>query len=281
MNRIVVAFAAMTALAGVFTAAMAAPSNRTADKHLLVVTWTTGFRHQDTIGTPDKDGPAQKIVADIGKSSGVFDVDYCRNQDDVKKMLTPDGLKKYDAVFFVNTTGNLGIPDLNAFLDWIKEGHGFIGCHSAADTYHPKDAENNTGYVDMIGGEFKTHNRQCEVTAIVNDTAHPAVSHLGSSAKFFDEIYLYTQNMRDKVHVLLATDKHPNDGAPDANEPGDYLLSWCKRHGRGRVFYTELGHKPEVWAREDYQKHLLGGIKWALGLERGSGRPGNPAAKTP
>src|SRR5438874_13153132 len=118
----------------------------------------------------------------------------------------------------------------------------------------------------MLGAEFKTHNRQCEVEAIVNDPQHPAVKHFGTSVKFFDAIYPYTENTRDKVHVLLASTKHPNDGAPDANQPGDYLHTWCKRYGTGRVFYTAFGHKPEVWAREDYQQHLLGGIRWALGL---------------
>src|SRR5258706_6824462 len=124
-----------------------------AKKHLLVVTWTTGFRHADTIGTPDKDGPAQGILKEIGDTSGVYDVDYCRNQADVTKMLTPDGLKKYDGVVFANTTGNLHIPDLHAFLDWIKAGHAFIGTHSAGDTYHPKDADGDTGYVGMVAAE--------------------------------------------------------------------------------------------------------------------------------
>src|SRR5437764_12977072 len=82
-------------------------------KHLLVVTWTTGFRHADTIGTPDHDGPAQGILKEIGEKSGVFDVDYCRTQGDVMNMLTPDGLKKYDGVIFCNTTGNLHIPHLH------------------------------------------------------------------------------------------------------------------------------------------------------------------------
>src|SRR5438105_2340688 len=122
-------------------AASAAPSNkRAAKKHLLVVSWTTGFRHADTIGTPEKDGPAQQILKEIGEKSGVYDVSYCRTQSDVNTMLTPEGLKGFDGVFFCNTTGNLGIPDLHAFLDWLKAGHAFLGCHSAADTYHPKDA---------------------------------------------------------------------------------------------------------------------------------------------
>src|ERR1041385_8687224 len=130
------ALLAMTLAGGTASAA----TKKAAAKHLLVVTWTTGFRHADTIGTPDKDGIAQAILRDIGNGSGVYDVDYCRTQADVTNMLIPAGLKKYDGVIFANTTGNLGIPNLHAFLDWIKAGHAFIGTHSAGDTYHPRDA---------------------------------------------------------------------------------------------------------------------------------------------
>src|SRR5205809_3615370 len=101
-------FAGLTlTLTMIFTLLAVAANAKTAKKRLLVVTWTTGFRHQDTIGTPDKDGPAQGILKEIGEQSGVYDVDYCRNQDDVYKMLTPEGLRKYDGVIFANTTGNL------------------------------------------------------------------------------------------------------------------------------------------------------------------------------
>jgi type 1 glutamine amidotransferase len=88
---------------------------------------------------------------------------------------------------------------------------------------------------------------------------------------------------RTNVHGLLSLDKHPND-----KTPGDYPISWCKKYGKGRVFYTSLGHREDIWdpntpesfkrenskeVSEAYQKHILGGIKWALGLERGSAKP--------
>lgn len=227
-----------------------------AKKRILVVTHTAGFRHTEAIEI------GEPTVKQMGDKSGLFDVDYCRTAEDVKRMLTSDYLKNYDAVFFLNTTGDIGIPDMKAFLDWLKSGKAFIGVHAATDTYH-----NSPEFLDMIAGEFKTHGQQCEVEAIVEDPKHPAVAHLFPRWKIFDEIYILKQNNRDKVHVLLSLDKYPNDGSPDANKPGDHLLAWCKPYGKGRVFYTAFGHRRDVWENPQYQQHLLGGIRWALDVK--------------
>jgi type 1 glutamine amidotransferase len=250
------------------------PAAKPASKRLLVVTHTAGFRH-DSIPV------AEEVLAQLGRDSGAFTVDYCRNAEDVKKMLTPEGLKGFDGVIFANTTGPLGIPDLKWFMDWLKSGKAFIGMHSAGDTYHPKDIGGDTSYVDMLQGEFKTHHRQCEIDCIIEDPKHPATAHLGSSYKVFDEIYLYVKNTRANTKVLLSLDKHPNDGAPEANTPGDYLIAWCHNFGRGKVFYTALGHRKEVWKDPVYQQHILGGIKWATGLAKGDATIGRPQPKRP
>ena len=255
--------------------ASAGGADKHARKRMLVVTHTTGFRHADSIPV------AEKVIAELGQSNDLFDTDYARNGDDVKRLLTPEGLKPYDAVFFANTTGNLGIPDLRAFLDWIREGKAFLGAHSAGDTYHPKDAGGDSGFIDMIGCEFKTHGAQTEVDAIVEDPKHPAVKHLPAVWKIFDEIYIFEKNNRPTVHTLLAMDKYPNDKSREANQPGDHLLSWCKNYGKGKVFYTALGHRPDVWNNPDYQKHLLGGIQWALGKAKGGSKVGTGPVKRP
>ncbi len=85
-------------------------------KRLLVVTHTAGFRHADSIEL------GEKILAEIGARSGVFEVDYCRDAGAVQKMLTPEFLNagKYDGVVFLNTTGDIGIPNLGAFLEWLE-----------------------------------------------------------------------------------------------------------------------------------------------------------------
>jgi len=266
-----------------------------APKRVLVVTTTLGFRHS-SIPT------AEEVLGKLAQKSGAFTVDYARVEPNdpryagadgkpdhtkveaaIKEVLaekmSPTALKHYDCVIFANTTGDLSIPDKQAFLDWIKSGKGFVAMHSGSDTFH-----GFPGYIEMLGGEFQTHHQQAAVDAINQDNKCPACRHLPATWKVFDEIYLFKNFDRSKVHGLLTLDKHPND-----KTPGDYPISWCKQYGKGRVFYTSLGHREDVWdpnwkdahgerknspqVAEAYQQHILGGIKWALGLEKGSAKP--------
>jgi len=256
-------------------------------KKVLVVTVTHGFRHS-SIPT------AEKVLGELAEKSGAFTVDYVRTDEEMAQKMTAAALKNYDGVIFANTTGGKGqkggdlpLPDKQAFLDWIKSGKAFIGMHSATDTfrgYTPLDP-----YVEMLGAEFLTHHDQAEVDCINQDPKHPACRDLGPMFHLKDEIYLMNGFDRNKVHALLMLDKHPND-----KTPGDFPIAWCKMYGKGRVFYTSLGHREDVWTadtpekfkRENsegvselYQKHILGGIKWALGLERGSAKVNNKVTK--
>jgi uncharacterized protein len=245
-----------------------------APKKLLVVTVTKQFRHS-SIPT------AEKILGELAQQSGDFTVDYVRNDEEMAQKMTADALKNYDGVIFANTTGILPLPDKQAFLDWIKSGKAFIGMHSATDTFHGKDGIDP--YIEMIGAEFKEHHAQAEVDCINQDAKNPACKSLPPTWHLKDEIYLMKNFDRSKVHGLLMLDKHPND-----NTPGDYPIAWCKEYGKGRVFYTSLGHREDVWdpktaqnfkrenpteVSELYQKHILGGIRWALGLEDGDAKP--------
>ncbi len=241
----------------------AASCRAAAPKRLLIVTVTKGFRHGSI---PVAEQTLQQMAA---KSGGAFTVDYVRTDAEMAQKMTPQGLKRYDGVFFVNTTGDLPLPDRDAFMKWIADGHGFIGAHAATDTYH-----GYAPYIQMIGGEFKTHGPQSEVECRVEDPKHPAVKHLTPSFKVFDEIYQFKSFDRSRVHGLLTLDKHPNSGAP-----GDYPIAWNRMEGKGRVFYTALGHRDEVWKADWYQKHLMGGIRWALGLEKGDAKPQQAASE--
>jgi uncharacterized protein len=278
-------------LFGIASPATAAP------KKVLVVTVTKGFRHS-SIAT------AEKVLAELGEKSGVFTVDYARvepsapefkgadGKPDTNKVnaaiekvlaekMSPAALKNYDGIIFANTTGDLPLPDKQAFLDWIKSGKAFIGMHSATDTFRghtPLDP-----YTEMIGAEFQHHDQQAEVDCINQDPKHPACTPLPASWHLKDEIYLMNGFERNKVHGLLTLDKNPKDKAP-----GDFPIAWCKMYGKGRVFYTSLGHREDVWdpntpasfkrenskeVSELYQKHILGGIEWALGLKPGDAKP--------
>lgn len=253
-------------------------------KKLLVVTATKGFRHS-SIPT------AERIIEMLGKDSGTYTVDFVRGgadgKDDaeVRAKMAPESLDKYDGVIFANTTGDLAIPDKEYFLNWIRSGKAFVGMHSCSDTYHGYPA-----YLQMLGAEFLTHHEQVGVKAVNQSAHHPATVHLGPEFVVFDEIYLMKNFNRDQVHGLLTLDTHPNKGFP-----GDFPIAWCKEYGKGRVFYTSLGHREDVWdadpAMKDrkntpavskaYQQHVLGGIEWALGLKPGDGKPQPVVAVTP
>jgi type 1 glutamine amidotransferase len=229
-------------------------------KKLLVVTVTKGYHHA-SIPT------GEKVLADLGAKSGAFTVDYVRTDQDMAQKMTPAALQAYDGVIFESTTGDLPLPDKAAFLDWIKSGKAFIGMHAATDTFHSKGAQVDP-YIEMIGGEFDHHGPQVTVECLNQDPSHPATKDIGNSWSVHDEIYQMKNFSRADVHMLLALDKHPNTGAP-----GYYPVAWCKMYGQGRVFYTSLGHRDDVWQNPVYQQHILGGIKWALGLVEGSAAP--------
>jgi len=220
--------------------------------HLLVVTHTTGFRH-------DSIPAAEAALRQIGLDSGLFDVAFCRTAAEVRERLTPAGLTGIDAVFFANTTGDLGIPDLPAFLDWIASGKAFLGTHSASDTYHGSPA-----FLAMLGGEFVTHGAIVDAEVRVAEPANPAVAHLAPTFRIADEWYRLSLSGAART-VLLKFDRNPPDGVGAAGAAVDLPLSWQKSHGSGRVFYTALGHPSEVWGDSRFRVHLRESIRWALG----------------
>src|SRR5438876_1190484 len=162
-------------------------------KKLLVVTVTKGFRHS-SIPT------AEKILADMAKTSGAFTVDFARvepsdphfkgadDKPDKAKVdaaivkvladkMTPEALKQYDGAIFANTTDDLPLPDKQAFIDWIKSGKAFVGMHSASDTFH-----HFPPYIEMLGGEFQAHPPGFyKVDCRNQDPHHPATRHLGAT----------------------------------------------------------------------------------------------------
>ena len=234
-------------------------------KKLLVVTVTKGFRHS-SIPT------AEKILQMLAGKTGDFTVDYVRDDKDMAEKMTMASLARYDGVIFANTTGELPLPDKAGFLKWIESGKAFVGMHSATDTFRghtPLDP-----YNVMLGGEFLTHGAQATVECINQDPKHPACKHFGPIFKVHDEIYIINGFQRHTVHGLLTLDKHPN-----TSQPGDYPIAWNKKVGKGRVFYTSLGHREDVWESEPYQKHITGGIRWALGLEKGAFKPQHASSK--
>ncbi len=209
--------------------------------------------------------------------------------DDVKaslSRLSPQNLtaQKIDGVIFANTTGDLPLPDRDGFIKWIEDGHAFMGMHSASDTFH-----GFPGYLDMLQGEFETHRAQVPVDLIIADREHPATAGLPSTWNLQqEEMYHIKHQDRSKVHSLVYLRHDPNF----VEQMGFFPVAWCREAGKGRVFYTSLGHREDLWSDDPtlgdrknpveisrlYQQHILGGIKWALGLATGSAQP-NPEVK--
>ncbi|MBL9143461.1 MAG: ThuA domain-containing protein [Verrucomicrobiaceae bacterium] len=205
--------------------------------------------------------------------------------------LSPANLaaEKIDGVIFANTTGPLPLPDKDGFIKWIEEGHAFMGMHSSSDTLHPRDVGGWGGYIDMLQGEFETHKAQVPADLIAGDTEHPANAGIGPNWNLAqEEMYIIKSQDRSKVRSLWFMRHHPNDAADQRHFP----VSWCRKAGNGKVFYTSLGHREDLWSdspeikdrknsvelSKQYQAHITGGIKWALGLADGSSTP-NPEVK--
>ncbi len=233
-----------------------------AQKNVLVVTVTKGFRHS-SIPT------AEAVLGSLAEQHGGFRVDYARTDEELTEKTAPDRLAQLDGVVFANTTGELPVADKEAFMAWIRAGHGFVGMHSASDTFHQF-----APYIEMIGGEFLTHGPQVEVDIVNEDPAHAACQHYGPHFKVFDEIYILKNFHRDRVHGLLSLTHHPN-----SKVPGDYPIAWSKSYGKGKVFYTVMGHREDVWTNADYQDHILGALLWSLGLAEGAAEPVDQTVK--
>lgn len=268
---------ALTAVVALMLSQLVDSSTRAEDApkkqaRILMVTQSKGFKHGSVNRKDGGLAPAERAVTEIGVSSNLFRVDCTQ---DCEKDFTKENLKNYDIVFFY-TTGNLPIKqeDLEYFFnDWLKQkGHGFIGAHSAADTYH-----NYEPYWDMIGGTFIGHpwNAGETVTVTVQDKNHPASKPWPEEFTIKDEIYRFKHWQPEKVRVLMSLNlaKSPKKDLKDG--PYHVPILWVKNYGAGKAMHMSLGHNEAVWNHETYRASLLGGIKWVLNLEPGDATP-NP-----
>lgn len=224
-------------LMGVAVSAAARP-------RIVVVTATAGFRH-DSIAT------AEQVLATTVDA----DIVWARTADDVRTYLNAEELGGFDAVFFVNTTGELPHASADALLAWIRGGGTFVGFHSAADTWHGVPE-----YIEMIGAEFIAHPPETAASVFVDDNDHVATSALTSPHLLYEEFYYFQHVDLTKLRPLLSLRNRPEPPA----DPGYWPLSWEKTHGAGRVLYTALGHRDDVWTSEWFQTHLAGIVTWAL-----------------
>jgi type 1 glutamine amidotransferase len=237
-------------------------------KHILVVSQTKGYEH-DSI----PDGMA--AIYNMGHDSGLWDTTLRTDTELITKKdlkMNAKNLNYFDALVFVSTTEELDLDDSQKqdMMSFIKDdGKGFVGVHAALDTNF-----NWPEYGEMIGGWFDQHPWATFNAPIINeDPSFPAVRHFPKAFVKYDEIYQPKDWSRDKVNVLLSLDPAKLNYA---NNPRihrtdhDFAVAWDKMYGKGRVFYSSLGHTEESWDDPDIRKMYFEAIKWVLGMTEGS-----------
>jgi type 1 glutamine amidotransferase len=261
----------------VLLAAVAA-QGQTAPKKILFFSKSSGFEHDMIKKRGDAPSPAEKILSELGQKNNL---EFTFSKDG--SLFTPAYLARFDAFFFY-TTGDLTKvgTDKNppmtaegkaAFLEAIHNGKGFIGTHSATDTFHTPggsweaNGDNADPYIKMIGGEFIIHGSQQATRQICVDKSFPGMSAVPDDFGPLEEWYSL-KDFAPNLHVLLVQDTstmNKSDGNAKAYDRPNYPSTWAHLYGKGRVFYTSMGHREDVWTSPVFQKVLLGGINWAVG----------------
>jgi hypothetical protein len=280
-SKLVCLFAAVT------VAFMTCLNAQAADvsKKILFFSKSSGYEHDMIKENNGHPGKAQKILADLGRSNN-FEFTFTKDGS----VFTPENIAKYDAFFFYTTgdlteLGNDKNPSMSkegkaAFLEAIHNGKGFIATHSAADTFHSPGGKSDNDlarwsldgdaadpYVKMLGGEFVIHASQQKVHQIVADKNFPGMSAVPDDFGPLEEWYSL-KNFATNLHVLLVQDTSAmkRDGNDrKAYDRPNYPSTWARQDGKGRVFYTSMGHRDDVWASPVFQSVLVGGINWAVG----------------
>jgi len=230
---------------------------------VLLLTHSAGYEHAVVKGEP-KDTLVARTLSSIGKTRG-FEVQIARDVSEINAQR----LEQVDVVAFY-TTGPLpfGDDDYAAFEAWLDRGGAFLGIHCATDTL-----KQHARYPRLVGGVFDGHPWMAtdEVVLKVHDDEHPASRPIPQGHTLLEEIYKFREFRADDVRVLVSLDMERTR----KKEPLHVPIAWCREVGAGRLFYTSLGHREDVWSSSVYQDHLAGAIAWLMGDEDGRADP-NP-----
>jgi type 1 glutamine amidotransferase len=211
---------------------------------ILVFSLTKAFHHSSI---PAGVAALQKI----GKDNG-FEVDTTTDAT----FFNEKQLKKYAAVVFMSTTGDiLNDEQQIAFQGYIHNGGGFVGIHAATDTEHDWP-----WYNQLVGAYFKKHPKPQEATLNVIDGTHISTMHLPKEWKRFDEWYNFVSIQPD-LHVLITIDEKSYTGGMNVDF---HPMSWYHDFEGGRAFYTEFGHTDASFLEPLFIQHLTGAIAYAV-----------------
>lgn len=215
--------------------------NISSQKKVIVFSKTSGYRHKSIeVGI--------KSIEKLGTENG-FIVDSTEDSDVLIKKI-----RKYNAVIFLNTTGDVfNEKQQKKFKKYIERGGGFVGVHAATDTEYEWP-----WYGKMVGAYFLKHPKQQTAKIDIVDCEHRATAFLGTTWSKFDEWYNF-KNINPSIHVLMKLDESSYKGGLNGK---NHPISWVQKIKKGKMFYTGLGHTEKSYSNTKFLKHLLGGIKY-------------------
>ena len=253
-------------------------------RRVLMFTRSETYEHAVVQRKDGKPALAERTATEL---AGKHDIEVVCEKDG--RVFLSKEFPKFDGFLF-ETQGNLsnekskdGAPPVppegkKALLEAVAAGKGFVGCHCASDTWHsegypdkrwenqPEDKRDP--YIRMLGGEFSKHGRQQKAWMRVADPDFPGLKGVKDFEK--NEEWYSLRNFAPDIHVILVQD---TSGMKDFDyERPNYPATWARMHKKGRVFYTSMGHRDDVWESEIFQNLLVGGLLWSLG-------DGNPDLK--
>jgi len=259
--------------ASAFPLGWAARADDKKKRKLLVYTRSAGFEH--SVVKLDKNGDClvNRIFKKLGEQHH-FDV-HCTKDG---RIFLPETLKDFDAVFFETTEdltreGGDKQPPMpkegkQALIDFIASGKGFVGSHCASDTFHSaergfknQEPDKQDPYIRMLGGEFIRHGEQQKAWMRLIDPKFPGCDGI-KDFQLLEEWYSL-KNFAPDLHVILVQDTQGMRNL-DYERPS-FPATWARKHEKGRVFYTSMGHREDVWENAIFQQILLGGLSWAFG----------------
>ena len=190
--------------------------------------------------------------------------------------VSAETLKNFDVVLFFTTGAPLAEQEVADLSAWVKAGGAVAGTHCGSDTLYPdRHGKWAAAYGELIGAYFDGHPWHAKVKLTVEDAEHAAGKSFKNGDEITDEIYQFRPEpySRNKLHIILSIDNSSIDVSRGKRADKDYAVAWCQEVGKGRTFYTSLGHRKEVWADKRFQDHLFGGLNWTVQRASGDAKP--------
>jgi hypothetical protein len=239
-------------------------------RKVLFFTKSAGFQHSVVTRKGDELAHAEKVLIEMGKKNG-FEVTATKDG----RIFTPEKLAEFDVIAFYTTLdltqeGTDKSPPMpkngkEVLFDFIRSGKGFVGFHCAADTFGQHAGGGNDDaadpYIKMIGGEFDGHGAQqkSRIRAVGQFAPLKDVKDF----ELVEEWYLF-RNIAPDMHVILVQETASMQEEMH-NKRKPHPETWARAQGKGRVFYSSMGHREDVWTNPLFHQVILGGLAWAAG----------------